>query len=76
MERWYLKSPGNSGWLNVTFTDLRDPNEIKQKQSTFYDQKQPNSSRNLNINLAEMELTMLHGGQISVTHFSNLYLKD
>ena len=72
-KRHYLKCPANSGGLCVTFTDLRHVHrsEVCRKTSTFYDQKDGTGPRNMQIKLAEMELTMLHGGQISVTYFSD-----
>ena len=72
-KRHYLKSPANSGGLCVTFADLRHihDNKVYRKISSFYDQKDGTGPRNMEIKLAEMELTMLHGGQISVTYFSD-----
>ena len=59
------RSSGNSGWLNVTFWDLKR-DSVKKQQATFYDKISKAHSRNCSISLAGMHLSLQWGGNIQV----------
>ena len=59
------RSTGNSGWLNVTFWDLKR-DSVKKQQATFYDKISKAHSRNCSISLAGMHLSLQWGGNIQV----------
>ena len=66
----YLTWPGNSGWLNVTFTDLKLVNGYAYRsERTFYHKQGEGFPRNFCIRMANMELNMLHGGEIQVVNY-------
>ena len=70
-KKYYLKEPGNSGWLRLTFTDLENPVKPKQKTVNFYNKYTEISARNMSVSLGDMQLTMLQGGQIKVRIFNS-----
>ena len=59
------RSSGNSGWLNVTFWDLKR-DSVKKQQAAFYDKISKAHRRNTSISLAGMYLSLDWGGNIQV----------
>ena len=53
-QKYYLKEPGNSGSLRLTFTDLENPVKPKQKTVNFYNKYTEISARNMSVSLGDM----------------------
>ena len=69
----FIEKHGNSGWLRVNYTDLTEE-ATSLKTATFYNKVTERSARNMSIRLAQMQLTMLQGGQITVSSFDHLLI--